>query len=76
MKVLISVICNECLDMFFFIWYVNYIFNRWKEENKIVNEYMVYCELISNIFMYKVVGIECKYKNKLRFIKCLYYLIM
>lgn len=47
-----------------------------KKENKIVNEYMVYCELISNIFMYKVVGIECKYKNKLRFIKCLYYLIM
>lgn len=47
-----------------------------KKENKIVNEYMVYCELISNIFMYKVVGIECKYKNKLRFIECLYYLIM
>lgn len=76
MKASISVTCNECLDTRSSIWHVNYIPNRWEKENKTVNEYMVHCESISNTFMYKVAGIECKHKNKPRPTKRSHHLIM
>lgn len=76
MKASISVTCNECLDTRSSIWHVNYIPNRWEKENKAVNEYMVHCESISNTFMYKAAGIECKHKNKPRPTKRSHHLIM
>lgn len=37
---------------------------------------MVHCESISNTFMYKAAGIECKHKNKPRPTKRSHHLIM
>lgn len=77
MKASISVTCNECIDTLSSIWHVNYIPNRWKKkENRTANEYMVHCESISNTFMYKAAGIECKHKNKPRPTKRSHHLIM
>lgn len=76
MKASISVTCNECLDTRSSIWHVNYIPNRWEKENKTVNEYMVHFESISNTFMYKAAGIECKHKNKPRPTERSHHLIM
>lgn len=32
-----------------------------KKKNKTANEYIVQCESISNTFMYKATGIQCKH---------------
>lgn len=77
MKASISVTCNECLDTLSSIYDMSITFPTGeKKENKTANEYMVHCESISNTFMYKAAGIECKHKNKPRPTKRSHHLIM
>lgn len=77
MKTSISVTCNECCDTFSSMacqLHTQQV--KKKKENKTADEYMVHRESISNTFMYKAAGIECKHKNKPRPTKRSHHLIM
>lgn len=63
MKTSISVTYNECRDTFSSLACLlhTYQVKKKKKKNKTANEYIVQCESISNTFMYKAAGIQCKH---------------